>query len=242
MDPHDDRWSGRPATAQVALDLAPPRPAHPVLSLTSVALGVATAVAAHLVLAGDEFASLFLAGALVGGSHAGLMWAAHREDEPLTIGIAGRVARGASAGSVLVVAGGCLAQVIGVLGAVVVLGLVVGIHAGLRHHARRTARPSDRVVADAVPDQVDLLLPPLPGHSTAELTDAWLRSQQMLRRTTGARDRARLVALREAYLDELERRDAGGVRRWLESGRALSCDPRPFLHDSGPDDPRTGTR
>jgi hypothetical protein len=152
-----------------------------------------------------------------------------------------KLVRGAAAGALLVVTGACLSPAIGILGAVVVLGLLVGTLVLRRHRATRSlTRVSGRPVDD-VPPRRDLLpLPPLPEHTTRELTEAWVRSRQALLRTTSTRDRAHLVALRQAYLDELERRDADGVRRWLDSGRALSSDPRSFLTAPGRDEPDPG--
>jgi hypothetical protein len=197
--------------------------------VTSVVLAVTAAVLARLLMPADEFTSLSFVGGFVGGSHGGLMWAANRGHGPAPLTLVGRVARGAAAGLVLVVTGGCLSPLAGPAGTVAAVGLVLGVLLGRRF---LLTRPAGGVRAPAVEAavQADLPLPPLPQYTTAELGDAWVRSQQVLPRIRALRDRARLVALRQAYLDELERRDAAGVRRWLESGCALHGDPRPYLH------------
>lgn len=61
---------------------------------------------------------------------------------------------------------------------------------------------------------------------TEDLLRAWEASALALQDRRDAARAARLARDRQAYLDELERRDPEGVRRWLA---AASVSPRPFL-------------
>lgn len=61
----------------------------------------------------------------------------------------------------------------------------------------------------------------------AGLCRAWRASFLRLRGAPGASARLQVAMVRQAYLEELERRDVDGLRRWLETG------PRPA---SGPED------
>jgi hypothetical protein len=67
--------------------------------------------------------------------------------------------------------------------------------------------------------------------SNATLCAAWRASYDDLQRATGAAQRARVVARRQAYLDELEARDRSGLTAWLESGARASGGPDHFLRD-----------
>jgi hypothetical protein len=60
-----------------------------------------------------------------------------------------------------------------------------------------------------------------------ELMAAWRHSHEVLGYTNLPQLRLELVALREAYLDELERRDPTGFAAWIEAG--ASRDPERFL-------------
>jgi hypothetical protein len=78
-------------------------------------------------------------------------------------------------------------------------------------------------------------------YSTAYICAAWATSTVALQGPPSPADRSAIAALRQAYLDELESRDASGLRRWLESGSALTSDPRPYLRASGQGDPEPDT-
>jgi hypothetical protein len=60
-----------------------------------------------------------------------------------------------------------------------------------------------------------------------ELMAAWRHSHEVLGYTNLPQLRLQLVALRQAYLDELERRDPSGFAAWMEAGAAR--DPERFL-------------
>jgi UPF0716 family protein affecting phage T7 exclusion len=80
-----------------------------------------------------------------------------------------------------------------------------------------------------------LSTPPFEKCTTSELAAAWDASYELLQATSSPRVKARIVALRGAYLDELERRDRSGVRRWLISGAAPGSAARRYLRRSGED-------
>jgi hypothetical protein len=60
-----------------------------------------------------------------------------------------------------------------------------------------------------------------------ELMAAWRHSHEVLGYTNLPHLRLELVALRQAYLDELERRDPSGFAAWIEAGAIR--DPERFL-------------
>lgn len=67
------------------------------------------------------------------------------------------------------------------------------------------------------------------GLTTTELVLAWRRSYSQLMRVRSPHQLAALAARRQQLLDELERRDAAGVERWLRSGARAASDPSRFL-------------
>ena len=205
---------------------------HPLRGTTFV-LALIAALVSPVVLTLDEFAAYFLAGAFFGGARSAILWGATRHQEPVTTAVLARVAGSAASGAVVAVVGACLVPAIGVGGAVVVLAAVVSAPYLLRKLGRKHSTPSRR----ALPATLDLLTPPLHVFGTAEISAAWATSQEALRRSTSPADRSAIAALRQAYLDELERRDASGLQRWLESGSALTSDPRRYLRTSGQGEP-----
>jgi hypothetical protein len=68
--------------------------------------------------------------------------------------------------------------------------------------------------------------------SNAELCLAWRRSYCSLVGTTSLRLRAVVVTSRQAYLDEMERRDARGLTAWLAAGARAASGPERYLHDA----------
>ena len=73
---------------------------------------------------------------------------------------------------------------------------------------------------------------PASSLTDTELCAAWPVSADQLDRARERRDtveQTRLAALREGYLDELERRDPAGFRRWMESGARAASDPGKFI-------------
>jgi hypothetical protein len=70
------------------------------------------------------------------------------------------------------------------------------------------------------------LMPNLP---TPDLCWEWRRSYLAVVRASNPDELVRIVALRAAYLDELERRDPTGFRRWLDDGARAASDPGRYL-------------
>ena len=65
--------------------------------------------------------------------------------------------------------------------------------------------------------------------SNAELCLAWRRSYYSLVGTTSVPLRAAVVTSRQAYLDEMERRDSRGLTAWLATGARAASGPERFL-------------
>lgn len=69
-----------------------------------------------------------------------------------------------------------------------------------------------------------------------ELCAAWAASTDALRDRSPERRRD-VVARRQRYLDEFDRRNPAGLRAWLAAGDTTSVDPRTFLVESRSDAP-----
>ncbi|MEV0074730.1 hypothetical protein [Amycolatopsis sp. NPDC050768] len=65
--------------------------------------------------------------------------------------------------------------------------------------------------------------------SVEELCLAWRRSYVELEHVRDEESRYAVIAARQAYLDELERRDRQGFTRWLDSGARAAGDPSRFV-------------
>jgi len=130
------------------------------------------------------------------------------------------------------------------------LGLLVVLSAGLSSPAvvgpaiRSARRPTkaaagpalDTTIEDQPPEAFDassLTLPeamgPLQGLDDLQLCRLWRQSFWVLHRPASPGTVLCLVALREACLDELERRDAAALHAWLDSGARASGGPERFL-------------
>lgn len=70
--------------------------------------------------------------------------------------------------------------------------------------------------------------------STQQLGLAWRLSFWDLERATSCRAQIVVVQLRQAYLDELERRDPDAVRCWLASGADAATDPTRYFGRGDP--------
>jgi len=151
------------------------------------------------------------------------------------------VAAAATFVTVCLAIAGMLAAFGGGLTTVVLLLLAVsGLWAG-NHY-----RPRAREVPVAGPDPHDVLaavtLPASPtlaaDMGTEELCMAWRRSYYQLVLATDEPARRLVVQRRQDFLDEIERRDGRGFRRWLDSGARAGGDPGPYLTTrSRPDHP-----
>ena len=69
--------------------------------------------------------------------------------------------------------------------------------------------------------------------STSQLVLAWRASFSSLQHARTTAGKNSIVARRQSYIDELERRDPEGIRRWLEAGARPASDPTRYLR---PDD------
>jgi len=58
----------------------------------------------------------------------------------------------------------------------------------------------------------------------------WRRSYVVLQRSRSEATRLHVVQVRQAYLDELERRNAMGLAAWLASGARAAGNPSRFIH------------
>lgn len=72
---------------------------------------------------------------------------------------------------------------------------------------------------------------PVADLSTPELVRAWRLSFNLLFSAPSNAARSAVVARRQQYLEELERRDPSGLQRWLASGARVSSDPGRYLRD-----------
>lgn len=145
------------------------------------------------------------------------------------------------------------------------LGLFVVVAAGLSSpvvvgRALRSARPVPRAAtgrreADPTPEEprqepVDAgsltlreAMGPLKGLDDRQLCRLWRESFWVLRQPARPATVLCLVALREACLEELERRDAAGLHAWLDSGARASGGPEKYLrHPPRRGSGATGTR
>ncbi len=96
-------------------------------------------------------------------------------------------------------------------------------------------RPLDDLVGDnwPAPDRVtiELSLPMAPESLDDDaLCWAWRRSYVVLQHTRTSATRLHVVQVRQAYLDELERRNAMGLAAWLASGARAAGNPSRFIH------------
>ena len=157
--------------------------------------------------------------------------------EPPTLSRARRRAAGARAAAVTVavllgMTGS--ASVLGAAAAPVLLLFVVGGGAGLWHHrAAWWAFVGAAAPAAVVPHVV-------PGALTLRaLCQAWHSSQRSLPGLPAGPVRAELISSRERLLDELERRDPVGFRRWVHRGVHASSDPGHYLTENRTSTART---
>lgn len=67
--------------------------------------------------------------------------------------------------------------------------------------------------------------------TNSELCTAWRASFVELARATSATQRSRIVARRQAYLDEMETRDPRALSAWLDSGARAASGPDRYLQD-----------
>jgi hypothetical protein len=187
----------------------------------------------------DTLLGVVVAALVVGAATAGVLLGGDGR-RPNSPGVVQTTARNALVGASLVLVASVIVQAGGAIGWLVVLLFATGAPpivervAALLHRAgvRRTraaapapAEPVEPIAVDVTPRPEA----PVEKLSTPNLVLAWRYSYRALERATTHQARARIAALRQAYLDELERRDPAGVQRWLASGARAASDPTRFL-------------
>lgn len=173
-----------------------------------------------------------------------------------------RVTRIAIWTGAMVTAVGGLIAVLGVTAVVLLVGLVAvspAIRLCIDHRWFMAATASESATADpptpprtplpqATVERRIVEEPPLPRDlgslDDAALCLAWRRSFPLLEAARTVPDRTRLVAQRQLYLDEMQRRCPSGVAAWLASGARASSNPLRFLREgaTGPAPPRPEPR
>jgi hypothetical protein len=121
-----------------------------------------------------------------------------------------------------------------------VLLLAGGTHPWLVGRALRLLRPSRSAVTavgglagDSIAAAVDGVAGPWASElSDRDLCQAWTKSYDSLRAVTDPALRAGIVTLRQAFLDELERRNPSALSAWLASDASASSSPG--RHLAGP--------
>jgi hypothetical protein len=144
---------------------------------------------------------------------------------------------------------GTVAVIYTVIGMVVLLGLALGLlvlAAALAWVAHRVlgsrllrSGPDPSSAADdsderpRQPEDRPRWTPLLPtdaaAASTADLCRAWRVSYSVLENTHDPAQLAEVAALRRRYLDELDRRDPDGFRRWFDDGARAASDPARYI-------------
>lgn len=164
---------------------------------------------------------------------AGGAMALHQQERRAVDVLTGRRAVLAAGGTALwvwLIGTGVVALLGGSIQSVLVALLLVGVPAYF--HVRRRFRPPEPE-PPAVQLPATVPSPVLGSLSTPELCLAWRRSYLTLVDLPAGPGRGELVAVRQSMLDELERRDSDGFRRWLEAGARAGGDPGRFL-SAGP--------
>jgi hypothetical protein len=206
-------------------------------SLGAGALAVVGAFAVH----GPGLVGVGLAATLAGCTAAGIT----REAPSHSRGSAVEAAVWAAswtAGVILVVAG--VSTVAGgVVATVVVVAAVLAAAVLLWARGKRTTSAATgdrgrsssgdvlRLPVDPQPPSPtgDSRLLPVETLTTRALGDEWLRTTAALAGRLTPHARTALVQRREEALDELERRDPDGFRRWLAAGPVRGSDPADFV-------------
>jgi hypothetical protein len=128
-----------------------------------------------------------------------------------------------------------------------VVALVALTSPWVRRTVRRDALPADHFI----PDEPRLPLPrrpsqatfPMPtsvlGMSDDELCLAWRRSYISVMLAGSTANKLAAVALRAAYLDEIERRNPQAFQAWLASGASATGSPHCYLDEEPPPRGRT---
>lgn len=123
-------------------------------------------------------------------------------------------------------------------------GLVAAVVPRSRSERRRAPVPPVATCGCGCADPVTAaeMAALVPVLDDAQLCRAWRASLARLREAPDCAARLQLVALRHAYLEELERRDEVAVRRWLASAPRPASTPADFRRPGptrAPEDPST---
>lgn len=170
-----------------------------------------------------------VAAAVIGALAAAVLALARRDDGGTRSPADGRVrlaARSATAGAAGVALWAALTLSPPL--AALTLVLAVGGSPWTIDHVRRVVRaPRDRTAVPVVAVEV----PPSPwdDYDDRALCRLWRLSFWRLGPATSPDHALRVVALRAACLEELERRNAAAVQAWLDSGARASGGPEKFL-------------
>ncbi|NVM99833.1 hypothetical protein [Arthrobacter sp. SDTb3-6] len=100
--------------------------------------------------------------------------------------------------------------------------------------ACREPRRSEAAALPAIPVDAEGFAPCVRALDDGGLCQAWRGSYRWLEGAHTLALQAYVVALRQAYLDELERRDPDGLEAWLQSRPRPRGGPDKFIHH-GPD-------
>ena len=153
----------------------------------------------------------FVAFSLIAGVLGG--WSVQFDREPFTCAL-GWVRRAATRALTAALAMGAFACLIALLGAVAwpLLFLVAATSPTcLCWGRKRMSGSSPRLMTDR------------------ELCEAWRASTHGVRTASAAYQRLGLAALRQTYLDEMERRNSAGLRAWLETSPCADHDIDQFM-------------
>lgn len=103
-----------------------------------------------------------------------------------------------------------------------------------RRSASATPLPEPMPVGKLPPTRHDPMPPDdvLAEISTRQLCRDWRASYTALQRSCDPAAAARLVHTRLCYLNEMERRDRAGFKRWIDSGARAAGDPGTYLLDN----------
>ncbi|MGZ4507514.1 MAG: hypothetical protein ACXVX0_09690 [Blastococcus sp.] len=194
-----------------------------------IALGGIVAVAGALELSGSGLIVAGIAGVLAACMAAGIVREAPGASRRRILEAAAQ-AGGATLGTILVLAGtavlagGVVATILG--GLALTAGVTVALVRG-----RRSDRSGVRTGFPRAGRPVPMTgqLPPVSTLTTSDLGQEWVRTSALLGRPLTPDALAAVVARRQEAIDELERRDPLGFRRWLAAGSWTDNDPAGYV-------------
>jgi len=188
-----------------------------------IVLGGIVAVVGALELRGSPLIVVGIAGVLAACMAAGVAREAPGAHRRRTLEAAAQAGGGTLATILLltgtaVLAGGVVATILGAVA--ITAGVVIALV-----RVRRSERSGGRTVPMPGP------LPPVSTLTTSALGQEWVRTSAMLGRPLAADALAATIRRREETIDELERRDPLGFRRWLAAGSWTDNDPAGYVQD-----------